>query len=115
MSPWAVVGAAGLLLAAYGAGRWDGARLERESQQRAEETARRATEAALAATAEAISKITVKHQTIRQEVQREIVEKPVYRDCRADPGVLQLYNAAKTGAEPEPVGGSELPGAGPAD
>lgn len=60
--------------------------------------------------AQAIAGMTVKNVTVRQEVQREIVEKPVYRDCRHDARVMQLINAALTGSVP--AGASTVPGSG---
>lgn len=62
---------------------------------------------------EAIAKLKVRNVTIRQEVQREIVEKPVYRECVHDPRVMQLINAALTGRDP--VGTGELPRVGAVD
>lgn len=54
--------------------------------------------------AQAIAHMTIKNVTVRQEVQREVVEKPVYRDCRHDTRVMQLINAALTGEVPAGVG-----------
>lgn len=49
--------------------------------------------------ADAISKIEVRNVTVRQALQREIVEKPVFRDCRSGPDAVQLLNRA-AGIEP---------------
>lgn len=49
------------------------------------------------AAASAIAGIRVEQRTIRQEVQREIVERPVYRDCEHPPGVVQRLDAALAG------------------
>ena len=62
---------------------------------------------ALQATAEAIAKIKVTNTTIRQRTEKEVYEKPVYRDCRHDAVGLQIINAALT----EPAGDIELPAA----
>ncbi len=53
-------------------------------------------EAAQQGAADAIAQIQIQHQTIRQRVEREIVEKPVFRDrdCDVPDGILQLINAA---------------------
>lgn len=60
--------------------------------------------------AEAISKIKVQNRTVYSEVQREITELPVYRDCQHSPEQLQRLNAALTGASaPEPVGRGLVP------
>lgn len=69
-------------------------------------------EAANLSAAKAIANIEVKNTTIKQEVQREILEKPVYRECRHDAIGLSLINAALTGTEP--VGNSELSKTNPA-
>ena len=71
----------------------------------------RATRAANKAAAEAIAKIKVEHTTITNEVQREIREKPVYRDCLHSPEQLQRINDALTGKRPEPAGDRGVPGA----
>jgi len=52
----------------------------------------------------------VKQQTIVQRVTHETVEKPVYRDCVNDPGVMRDINAAI-----QPAGAGELPNSGPTD
>lgn len=50
-------------------------------------------------TAQQIAAIEVKHVTVRQQLETEIREKPVYRDCVADDRVLQLVNEAIAGTE----------------
>lgn len=64
-------------------------------------------------TAQAIAAIEVKHVTVRQQLETEIREKPVYRDCVASDRVLELVNQAITGAES--LSGGELPGTVPDD
>lgn len=49
------------------------------------------------AAAEAIAGIKVRHVTIRQELEKEIRENVVYRDCAASDRVFQLSNEAITG------------------
>lgn len=99
---------------AYVKGRDDGAELEKAAQIERRELVREARDAAANAAADAIAAIEVKHVTIRQEVQREILEKPIYRDCRHDPRGLQLINAA-LGFPDVPAGQGELPAADPAN
>jgi hypothetical protein len=108
-----IAGAAGLVLAvgAYFYGRHEGAKLEEAKHVLAEERVRQSEIAMQRIAAEAISAIEITNRTIRAEVQREIIEKPVYRECRADAGVLDAINAAKTG---QPFTGPVLPGTPPA-
>lgn len=54
-------------------------------------------EAARQGAADEIAKIKPRNVTIRQEVEREIVENVVYRDCRVPAGGVQLVNEAATG------------------
>jgi hypothetical protein len=61
---------------------------------------------ALEATAKELAKLDVKYVTIRQEVVREVLEKPVYRDCVHTPDGLQLVNAA---LRPGSVSSGKLP------
>jgi len=98
------------LIGAYFYGRYDGRQIEIAAQAKADKSVEESRKAMQQAAAEAIAQITVKHQTIRAEVQREVVEKPVYRDCRADDSILHSLNAAKG---IEPAGSGELPGAPP--
>jgi hypothetical protein len=81
------------------------------TQAREEHVAAVATQAAASAAAEAISRIKVQHRTITQEVQREVLERPVYRDCVHSTDQLQRINAALTGAAPEPAGRGIVPAA----
>jgi len=54
--------------------------------------------------AKAIANIEVKNVKIKQKLEREIHEKPVYRDCVHTPDGLRLINDSLTGS-----GDSELP------
>jgi hypothetical protein len=106
----ALVGAIG---GAYIKGRGDGRAVEIAERVTLEEVARTAREASQQAAAEAIAQIEVKNVTIRQELETQIREKPVYRDCFADQRVLDTVNEAITG---NPATGSgELPAAGSDD
>ena len=82
---------------------------------RERDIAKLATDAALKVTAEAISKIKVQNRTITNEVQREVMERTVYRECQHTPEQLRRINSAITGSEPEPAGPGLLPTARPAD
>lgn len=113
MNPYFIVAALLGLLAAYGAGRADGTRVERAKHLTAVETARDATDAALRVTADAIAKIEVRNVTIRQQAETIVREVPVYQQCRHDPSGLRLVNEALTGTGP--TGTPELPGAGAPD
>lgn len=103
-----------LLAGVYGKGRSDGravqaaehaqeradaaqqAELEREHAAAVTAAIQATREAAQQGAADAIAQIQIQHQTIRQRVEREIVEKPVFRDrdCDVPDGILQLVNAA---------------------
>lgn len=110
-NPWVLL-AAGLALVgavggAYVKGRSDGRAVEIAQRVTIEEVARVAREASQQAAAEAIANIEVRNVTIKQQLETQIREKPVYRDCFADQRVLDTVNEAITG---NPAAGpSELP------
>jgi len=91
---------------------WKAAADERQANKAATLVMEARQQAALGA-ADAIAKIEVRNVTIRQKTEREILERPVYRDCRADDRVFALTNEALTGRS---AGGSDsgLPGTVPA-
>ena len=60
-----------------------------------------------------IAKIKVVNQINREVLEREIVEKPVYRECRNTADGVRAINAALENRPVAPDGG-ELPGADPA-
>lgn len=101
-----------------GASSWYSYRAGREHQAteckaaaaREREVAALAAESAASAAAKAISKIKVQHRTVTQEVQREVLEREVYRDagCSHSPEQLRRLNAALTG-QPEPAGRGLVP------
>jgi len=64
-------------------------------------------EAAALGTAAEIAKIKVVNQTIRQTLEKEIYEKPVYIDCRHSALGMQSVNAALTGSRSD---NHKLPG-----
>ena len=117
MNPWAILGAVllvgGLTGAAYRQGRTDGEAKIVAQEARERELTAQAVDAANAAAARAISSIKVQHQTITQEVQRDVIEKPVYRDpgCVHDADSMRNINAALTGvAQPERAGSGIVSG-----
>ena len=85
-------------------GEWDAARVASSETM----------QAAQVGAAEAIAKLEVKNVTIRQAVQREVVTKEVFRDCRSGPIALGLLNSA-AGASSPAAGASDVPGSGGAD
>lgn len=111
------LGAAALvavLSAGYGGFRL-GVDHEVAARTREDQHVAKAVEAANDAAALAISKIRVRHSQITNEVQREIIEKTVYRDCRHSPDGLRLVNQALSGGGAIPAGGGKLPAADPAE
>lgn len=82
---------------------------QEKTRQLIEDVSRRAQEGA----AGEIAKIKVVNQVNRQVLEREIVEKPVYRDCRNTADGVRAINAALEN-RPLPAGDRELPGADPA-
>ena len=95
MNPWPLLLAV-LLLASGAAGGWwvndnhrDALEL-REAQGKAQ---------ALTATAREIAKIEVKNTTIRQTLETQVKEIPVYRDCKNTPEVMGTINEALRGGK----------------
>ena len=121
MNPYALLAwvlAWGLSVA--GAARWAygaGQDSEVAAKARDEHVARVATEAATLASAHAISKIEVKHVTLRSALEREIQTREVFRDCRSGPDALRLLNAGPgvTAPAASAAGGGQLPQTGPID
>lgn len=120
MNPWALLGivlAVGAMVGgAYYQGRQDGESKIVAQEAREREIAAEAVDAANNTAAQAIASIKVQHRTVTQEVQREVAERVVYRECLHSPDGLRNINAAITGrAQPEPAGGGVVPRAGGAD
>lgn len=110
----ALAGAGG----AYWQGRQDGRDAELAEAVRDQQVAKIASDAATRAVAQGLSGMKVVNRTIQNEVQRDVIEKPVYRDaaCRHDADSLQRINAALTGAAgPGAAGDRLLPAAHAAD
>jgi hypothetical protein len=89
------------------------------SAAREERLVAQAADQAASASAQAIGRITVRHQTIQQEVQRDVIERPVFRDCRSGTDAVRLYNDTIGGPSaasgPGESGGGQLPAEDPAD
>lgn len=114
---WASVALAGGLAIAGG-----GLYLEGKKSGRNEQIAKQATIDQVAAeferkvahvTAQAISKIEVKNVTVRQQLEREVLTREVFRDCRSGPAAVGLLNGSPgIAAEPaESAGGGVVPAA----
>jgi hypothetical protein len=120
MNPYTILGAVAILIATHGATAWWSIGVGRDGeiakQADAEKVRRETVEAAQLGAAKAIAKLEIKNVTIRQAIQREIVEKPVFRDCRSGDAAVRLLNAA-AGHElaASTPGGGQLPGAARAD
>lgn len=122
MSPWALLAAVLSAIAiaggSYWQGRQDGRDAELAEAVRDEQVASIASEAAASAIAAAIPKITVRHQTVRQELEREIQTRDVYRNvaCDTGPDSLQRFNATIPGAVASaPPRHSAVPASGAGD
>lgn len=136
-NPWVILGITAALaashLALYAQGRSDGRNAAEVVHQRAvaedsarDQADRDAVQRALddraarladkeRTIAEAIKNANQQFDTIKTVVRREIVDRPVYRDCRIDERMRQHLNAALAGggmpgAAGVPAGGSELSG-----
>lgn len=111
----AALASLGLMVGAYFYGRHDGTSIERAKHLEAHELVSRARDAMIEAAGNKIAEIKVNHQTIRQEVQREVIEKPVFRECRNTPESFRLLNDALTNTARQPAGEGVLPAPSPAD
>jgi hypothetical protein len=112
---WLISGliAVAALSGAYVKGRSDGKAVIVASQAREDQIRLETLQLAQLAAAEEIAKISVTHTTIRQKAEVITREVPVYTECRNDPVVSGLLDAARENRPPaESAGGGELPGAG---
>jgi hypothetical protein len=93
-----------LIGAAYIAGRWDGGRIKAGERAIAEVAAEKAAKASREESARAIARISVRHQTIHNALEREVIREPIYTDsaCSITDHGLRLINQAITGQEPSP-------------
>jgi hypothetical protein len=115
ISPWTIVGVLVAWGASLGGASWffygAGQAAELAAQKREDDAAAKTRAVASEAAASAIAAIKVTHRTVQQEIQRELVERPVFRDCRSGPDSVRLFNGAIPGAGA--VGGA-APGSVPA-
>lgn len=107
MNPYLIIATLVAVLAAGAGGFKLGADHEVAAKAREDKHIAEAVEAANTASAEAIAKIKVVNKTIQNEVQREVQNNIVYRDCKHTPDGLRLLNEAITGSKP--TGDSKLP------
>ena len=116
MTPIAWVAAGGVLasLLAFGGGTAVGIGLgeDKEYAKRAREESivAKVGEAAQVGAALAIAKNRPRNVTIRQEIEREIQTRTLYRDCRHAPDGVRLINEALTGRA-DTADAGQLPGA----
>lgn len=120
INPWLLIGA-GLLWAASTLGAFFyGTKVGDDAQTalvaREDKIAAKATEAAASAAAVAISGIEVKNVTVQQKLQREVLTREVFRDCRSGGSAVELLNTSPgiAPAGPGAAGGGQLPASGAA-
>lgn len=106
--PWLLVAALVVGAGGYVKGRADGAEIASAEHLKHEELIRQASEAAQVAAATEIAKLEVKRVTIKQRVEKETREVPVYRDCHHSGPGLRIVNTALTNGTLS-AGDSELP------
>jgi hypothetical protein len=81
------------------------------SEKKQDDIVAAAEQSMLATAATAIAKIQVTHTTIKQEVEHDIREVPVYRDCVNTPDVERLLDDARANRlESKPAGNSSVSG-----
>jgi len=118
VSPWGLLTAVLLWAASLAAtGAWffeAGADSELATQAKVDKAREETRALAADAAASAIASIEVKQVTIRQQLQREVQTREIYRDCVAGPDARRLLNSSPGIAQPGPgaAGGGELPAAG---
>jgi hypothetical protein len=97
MTPYLLIGAIVATLASFGAGYYKGGADAESEHTETQLLIAKAAEAAQIATATEIAKIQIRHTTIQRKVEREILEKPVYRgSCVHTADGLRLTNQALT-------------------
>lgn len=109
LNPWVLLATLCLSLASFGGGYWKGGQDAEAAHAKQELLIAKVAETAQQAAAQEISKIEIHNTVIRQKVQREILEKPVYSQCAHSPDGLRLTNQALAGG-PVTSGGGELSG-----
>lgn len=69
----------------------------------------KAVDAGLNAAASEIAKLTPKHTTIRQTLEKEIRENTIYRDCASSPDSVRAFNSGFSSEPADPLSGVKLP------
>ena len=111
MNPWVLLGIAIALAGSHFAAYRHGVTVTEGAYAMAAQEGQKARDDALQAAAKEIAKIDVKNVTIRQNLEKEVHEKTVYRDCLNTADSMQLINAALTNIIPS--GNGKLPGINP--
>lgn len=103
-------------LGLYMQGRKDGRAACVAADAREREIAQLAADTAAGVAATAISRIEVRNVTVNKALEREVLTREVFRDCRSGADAVRLLNSTPgiATAGPEPAGGSELPASGAA-
>lgn len=96
-------------LASAGAAFFFGMSVQKDRSVAQEARDKQVAEIASKAAASAINKIEVRHVTVQNKVEREIVEKPVFRDCKSGPDLVRDFNSTIAG--PDGAADRELPAA----
>lgn len=110
INPYMALGALLALVGAFFFGIKVGADREVATAARIEARVRQTEDAAMKAAAAEIAKIEVTNKTVKQVLEREIVEKPVYRDCHNTPDGVRSINSALEN-RPLPPSDRKLPDA----
>lgn len=113
INPYVAIGVLVALIGCFLFGLKTGRDMETATQARIEKRIRATEEAAQIAAAKEIAKIEIINKTTKQVLEREIVEKPVYRECRNTPDGMRSIDAALQN-RPLPAGDSIVPGTDPA-
>jgi hypothetical protein len=115
MNPYAW-GLAGFLAVLLAIGSFSfGVKYQRGQEARAVLLVEKVREQAQLGAAEAIAQIKINNTTIRQQLETQVRENTVYRDCKLDPDAFRLLNDALSGASGQSAGRGELSGADSAD
>lgn len=101
-------------LGLYLQGRKDGRAACVSADAREREIAQQAADTAAGVAAAAISKIEVRNVTINRALEREVLTREVFRDCRSGADAVRLLNGTPgiAAGAAEPAGGGELPASG---
>lgn len=110
MNPYILLGAGILAVSLAVGGFTFGVKYQRGQEARAEQLIAKVREEAQRGAAEEIAKIKVVNTTVKQQLETQIREREVYRNCKLDDDSFRLLNDALSGRAPQPAGSRELPG-----